>query len=224
MVGALDDLNVDSSPVAYSPDGRIVALRSQDSVTLVDLARPSAPAVLAELPSGWEHVGTPVFSPDGRTLAAGVSPPPSSGRNSAVVLWDITNPARAQQLATVPTPDRVHTDVLAFAPDGRTLAAGIRFGRVMLWDVTDRTAPVHVSVTNRTTRQVSVLRFSPDARTLAVANAKIERDGGVALWDYSELNAVRTDPAAFACAIAGRGLTAAEWRRYVPELPYRRSC
>jgi WD40 repeat protein len=180
--------------------------------------------VLAELPSGWEHVGTPVFSPDGRTLAAGVSPPASSDRNSAVVLWDITNPARAQQLATVPTPGRVHTDVLAFAPDGRTLAAGIRFGPVMLWDVTDRTAPVHVSVTNRTTRHVSVLRFSPDARTLAVASDKIDGDGGVALWDYSELNAVRTDPAAFACAITGRGLTAKEWARYVPELPYRRSC
>ncbi len=46
----------------------------------------------------------------------------------------------------------------------------------------------------------------------------------VPLWDYSALTALRTDPAGHACAIAGRGLTAEEWARYVPELPYRGSC
>jgi hypothetical protein len=44
------------------------------------------------------------------------------------------------------------------------------------------------------------------------------------LWDHSPLNDLRADPVAHACAIAGRGLTAEEWARYIPELPYRRSC
>jgi hypothetical protein len=27
-----------------------------------------------------------------------------------------------------------------------------------------------------------------------------------------------------ACALSGRGLTADEWNRYIPELPYRATC
>jgi WD40 repeat protein len=71
---------------------------------------------------------------------------------------------------------------------------------------------------------VSALSFSPDGHTLAVASDKEYAGGGVALWDYSQLKAVRADPVAYACAVTGRGLNAEEWTRYVPELPYRRTC
>jgi len=49
-------------------------------------------------------------------------------------------------------------------------------------------------------------------------------DATVTLWNYAKLNSLRADPATYACAIAGRGLTAGEWARYIPEFPYRRAC
>jgi WD40 repeat protein len=224
VIGTLDAPTLYRAPVAFSPDGRIAAVPNEGTVTLVDVSRPSAPAALAQLPSGWEAVKGLAFSPDGRTLAAGVLSSAGHDVNSTVMLWDVTRLGGAQHLATMPTPVGAFADVLAFAPDGRTLAAGVRSATVMLWDVTDRTAPIHVAVAKGSYSHVSTLRFSPDARTLAVAGDKDLTDGAVALWDYSELNAVRADPVAFACAVTGRGLNADEWARYVPELPYRRSC
>jgi hypothetical protein len=44
------------------------------------------------------------------------------------------------------------------------------------------------------------------------------------MWDYSALKNVRDHSDRYACAIAGRGLNADEWARYIPELTYRRTC
>jgi hypothetical protein len=46
----------------------------------------------------------------------------------------------------------------------------------------------------------------------------------VLAWDLIPLNQLRADPSRTACAIAGRGLSKDEWARYIPELPYRRTC
>jgi hypothetical protein len=64
--------------------------------------------------------------------------------------------------------------------------------------------------------------FGRDGRTLAVGGT--DPRAAVTLWSYTQLNSLRADPARHACAITGRGLTAAEWARHVPEFPYRRTC
>jgi WD40 repeat protein len=144
--------------------------------------------------------------------------------------------------------------VVAFTPDGRTLATGGHEGKVVLWDLrTGRQlgAPLvgHLS-------GVASSAFSPDGRMLATV------DGEAILWDVaahrqlgpalpirsqgphtvaflpggsqlavaSPSGAVLmwdVNPASWrarACAVAGRALTRAEWDEFLPGRPYQAGC
>jgi WD40 repeat protein len=166
------------------------------------------------------------FSPDGRSLV--------SAAGSSAMLWDVTDRLRPHRLAMLPgNNDRVGS--VAFTPDGRTVAIGDIVAKVTLWDTADPARPLRLASMNGTFRhetktrnysQIRGLAFRSDGRTLAVtgqAPTRFERPD-IALWDYRKLNSVRADPARTACSLTGRGLTAAEWARYIPEIKYRRSC
>jgi WD40 repeat protein len=64
------------------------------------------------------------------------------------------------------------------------------------------------------------MAFAPDGRTLVVGDG----DPTVRLWDLSDLNTLCDHATERACSITGRGLDAEEWVRYVPGLPYQRTC
>ena len=66
---------------------------------------------------------------------------------------------------------------LAFARDGRTLAAGLEDKTVRLWDVT---TGKELAVLRGHTDGVRSVAFSPDGRTLACG----DRDGAVKLWSW----------------------------------------
>ncbi len=68
------------------------------------------------------------------------------------------------------------------------------------------------------------MTFRRDGRTLAVTEQSSGRTPTVTLWSAGKLAGLRADPARYACAIAGSGLTAGEWARFVPEIGYRRTC
>ncbi len=136
------------------------------------------------------------FSPDGKTLAAGISRgegPAGSFREGGigVVLWDV---AARRRLADVPLPvkEGVVEDV-AFSPDGGTLAAGFsgvgRGSGVVLWDVARarRLADVPLPVKEGGVYDVA---FSPDGETLAAGFNG--RGSGVVLWDAAARGAWRT--------------------------------
>jgi WD40 repeat protein len=57
-------------------------------------------------------VGRVVFNPDGKRLA-------TAGNDKVVRVWDVES---GQELGVLPSPDRV--TVVAFGPDGKSLAAG----------------------------------------------------------------------------------------------------
>ena len=72
------------------------------------------------------------------------------------------------------------------------------------------------TLTDSGSKNVNLVAFSPDGKTLATGGP-----GGTALWDVSYL----TDPLARLCAQAGGSLTPADWSRYVQAgTPYQNAC
>ncbi|BBH70757.1 hypothetical protein ACTI_74420 [Actinoplanes sp. OR16] len=196
--------------VAFSADGDTMAVAAGYNVSLWNLTDREAPVRHAEIALGTTTFAA-AFSPDGRTLAVG------AGWSGQATLFDIADLAQPHRLATIQGTDST-VSRLAFSPDGHTLAtAGISEAR--LWEVTDRSFPVRFATLANPQLKTRELAFSPDGHTLAAAGSR-----SVSLWDYSVPRDLLSEPSGYACAITGRGLTAEEWSRYIPELPYRRTC
>jgi WD40 repeat protein/DNA-binding SARP family transcriptional activator/KaiC/GvpD/RAD55 family RecA-like ATPase len=228
---------VDSPPfsLAFSPDDRLLAVgSSEDRVTLVDTERATVSPAHRLGRAGFVGV---TFRPDGRQLVA-------TNAIGGASMLDLT--AAEPVPERIPGTD-AEVSVVAFSADGRLAATGGLHGTIQFRDprtfeplgapVTvgsgvvltlafspDSRLLVGVDLTNRArlidvaTRQpvgdplpaVPVdLSFSPDSTLLALPATST-----TALWDL--------DPAAWrqrACEIAGRNLTPAEMREYLPDDP-----
>jgi WD40 repeat protein len=138
--------------VRLSPDGRLAA----SSEAAFD-TRTGAKHVLPGSPFGLG--GTPVFSPDGRLMAA-------TARDTRV--WEL---AAGRVLADLPGGS---TDHAAFSPDGRRFAWALQ-DRLVVWDFVGRKTVTEWPVPDAA---VGPVAFSPDGRTLATGHA----DGTILLW------------------------------------------
>jgi WD40 repeat protein len=98
--------------LAFSPDGRILAVGSWEGVVRL-LMLPSCDQ-FAVLVGHKRAVTSLSFSPDGRTLA-------SVSDDSTVRLWHV---ATRREVAKLPRGDSIGDSSLAFSPDGRALAVG----------------------------------------------------------------------------------------------------
>jgi WD40 repeat protein len=92
------------------------------------------------------------------------------------------------------------------------LATAADDGTVRLWDLPARKEVAVLPGHSTTHPQVALSR---DGRTLAAVGA----DTRVLLWDL-DVDSWR----ARLCALAGRNLRGEEWREFLPDRPYRRTC
>ena len=109
-------------PIAYSGDGRWVAIPGQASAVLVD--RRDGKRMRA--PNHDGRVSCLAFSPDGRLIATGAN-------DNFVRIWDIEN----QELFAEPIDHQEWIDRLGFSSDGRALVVTTRSGNTF-WDLSDR--------------------------------------------------------------------------------------
>lgn len=160
------------SSVAFSGDGRLLALGGHKYIKVFDLT--VMKEILTLTARDWE-ITTVTFSPDNKMLAS-----VNGAGDDTVTLWDLTTGKKLKVLSG-------HQDyvmAVAFSPDGRTLASGSLDGTVKLWDLA-------AGEEMKTFGYVSIatsLAFSPDGRTLAANSHPLgDPDGNnlVRLWDVA---------------------------------------
>ncbi|MFC7586486.1 WD40 repeat domain-containing protein [Nonomuraea antimicrobica] len=164
----------------FTRDGTTVVTMSKDhAVRLWDTAsRRQIGAPIVHPGPGCVGGAAAAISPDGRTLAVACF--------RTVLFWDVSTRRQAdvplEIKASAETLDSVR--VLAFSPDGRTLAAGSYEGTVRLLDVAARRQigdPLGRPDRKTGGRAVNALAFTPDGKRLVSAGA----DGTARLWDLS---------------------------------------
>jgi WD40 repeat protein len=211
-LASVDGLGIVTRTVAFSPDGKILALPGRTWLDLYDMTSPSAPHRLSP-----EHnmIGNDeaAFNPDGKTLAA------DGGAAGAAALWDVTTPSRPRRVADLASQSRRLTGI-GFHPGGNLLTTAGQDGAAILWVLADPARPVSAATLRAHTDSLTGAAFSPDGRLLATAS----KDGTAVVWNIGGLPDVAADPTRLACDIAGPGLTPEEWERYLPGLPYQRPC
>jgi WD40 repeat protein len=152
--------------VAFSPDGRLLAFGSVNTVRVWDAATGKQTATPAgpQNPSGHGLA----FSPDGRYLAL-------ADEELRLKLWDAAT-GRQRVFASRQDPYWTSGD-LAFTPDGRRLASA-NGNEVKVWDVD---AGQEVCTLHGHTKFVTRLAFSPDGQRLVSGGL----DETLRIWDVN---------------------------------------
>ncbi|MFK4070020.1 hypothetical protein [Streptomyces sp. NPDC029674] len=184
--------------LALRPGGRLLVTASGQAVALPGGRRPP----------GVRNPGRDLvlaFSRDGRHLATG----DASGRT---VLWSGDLRHRLGVLSAG-SADRF-VSALAFSRDGDVLAVGFEDGLVGLFDTATRRrigAPLLLTSGDR----VRALAFGDEGDRLHVAGEHTPPQS----YDLSPERAART-----VCRRVADGLSPADWRRHLPDLPYQETC
>jgi WD40 repeat protein/DNA-binding SARP family transcriptional activator len=228
-----------AAAVAFSPDGRTLAIGRSDGIdALYDVRTGRQKGKLVGAGSTVDID----FSPDGKLLA-------SASLTGTATLWDVARRSRVADL-----PGAVAAFAVRFSPSGKLVAVGDSSGAVVLWDV-----PSGRRVTEPLVGHGGgVTSLDLDAHGRLVTSSD---DGRLRLWDVATRKLIgaplpgsntggsvhffpdgkhilgvfqsgsgvvwNVDPAAWetqACRIAHRNLTRSEWHDFLPERGYRTVC
>jgi WD40 repeat protein len=174
-----------ANAVVFSPAGQIMVVAQHGGPWLFDVANPAHPVHVATLrvpPVGGiqdPQVTTLAFSPDGATIAAGISTSASSSAG-LVLLWNMSTHAITRVI-----PETAGTDSLAFTPDGRSLAVGTFDAGIELWDVARRARTAVLQAGNPTGSISGAVAVSPDGRTIAFGAQTGTNTYAIKLWSLA---------------------------------------
>lgn len=160
--------------IAFSPNGRTLAVSSNNEIVFWDPSTGERKAMLTEK-GGFYYL---LFSPDGHTLAA--------RSESGIHLWNIdpTDIQKSELRYTI-TGYGWEVNSIAFSPDGKSLASGYRRKNIKLWDVSTGQLK-KVFKGHRYPLWVQSIAFSPNGDTLASLSISIQSSAHKAeilLWD-----------------------------------------
>jgi WD40 repeat protein len=184
--------------VDYSRGGKLVASGLDGVATVWDPTRALAVAHLGGQTA--DYVAR--FSPNGKQVAVGDS-------TGAVVLWDV---ARGKRIGTPLTGHNGGVLGIAYSPDGKLLVTASGDGKLRLWDLAQHKL---IGEPLPGTTGGSAVEFFPDGKRVF----GMWSSGTGIIWDVDP-----ADWAARACSVANRNLTRAEWKRFLPNVRYRRIC
>ena len=199
--------------VMFSPDDHMLVALTANMLLSWDISDPSRPVELPEQHLSQGSVfADGAFSAEGTLLAAEDS-------EGVLWLWHVAHDRLTSQ-AILQNQDATVTAV-AFSPDGRTLAvaglldANIFDPAINLWDVANPGGPrLEAQWAQPNDDHVDALGFSPGGEVL-VAEGQYD----INLWSTNPAQIVQN-----LCASAGDTITPAQWKEYIPGLPYRPPC
>jgi WD40 repeat protein/serine/threonine protein kinase/DNA-binding SARP family transcriptional activator len=187
----------------FSPDGReLAALGCCESGSTIEVwdVRSGADLFSPRLDAQATSIA---FSYDGRVLGAGTA-------DGKIVLWDAHD---GRQIGSPLVVGGATSDIfqISFSPDGRLLGVSSGDGTTTLWDLRSRkrlgnTFPVDAA-------WVTDSYISPSGEFV------IDNEWDTALWPTDLRTWID-----FACKVAGRDLTRAEWADLLPNRPYQHVC
>ena len=156
--------------IAFSPDGKFLAAAGQDTVAQV--WNVSERKMIWEFPKA-KGGGDP-------TIAIHPSKPILAVAWKDVRFWNLQN---GSQIHLLTEPLDQHVQSVAFSPNGKWIALGMRSGRVYLWNLI---SGQQSQVFEEHSDSVLALRFSHDSNLLVSGS----KDNRIALYDLPRMQAV----------------------------------
>ena len=159
--------------IAFSPTGELLASAGSGKLVLWDVVSG------VKINSLETSYGQFAFSPDGDQIA--------TVRNE-VKMWDIRNPKKIVEIATLPF-DEAHkvkdwACAVAISPDGKWIAAGYSNGTINVWGLDTKQ---FVKTLETSFYDMDYLKFSPNTSFLYVGGKEWKNHGsqGYIMWDLS---------------------------------------
>ncbi|MEU0882319.1 hypothetical protein ABZ345_27220 [Lentzea sp. NPDC005914] len=190
--------------LAFSRDSHHLVTRGDhgEFVQLWDIAEPANPREIRVLETKDDPVESVLFGPGDDHVVTG------SG-SGLITVWRVDG----TRVATVSG----HVGgvfALAPHPDGRMIASAGQAGEVVLWDVSDPSRPLEVSVLRSGARLgVASIAFSPDGALLGGADATRTTIWSIDVPRLLEKLCADSPP-----------IPETVWRQYLPDIPYDPPC
>jgi WD40 repeat protein/class 3 adenylate cyclase/energy-coupling factor transporter ATP-binding protein EcfA2 len=186
----------------FSPDGRnVAALACCASRSTVATWNARTGRELFETRSLTNHATAIAYSPDSRLLSVGTE-------DGHVVFWDARTGIAAGQALHVSSGNVAQ---ISFSPDATMMVVSSYDGSTTLWDLHSRTQ-IGGSFPERP-NTITQPVFEPNGKLL------IQYNSDAAQWPTNVGSWER-----FACQVAGRDITRAEWHAILPTRPYIHVC
>jgi WD40 repeat protein len=171
--------------IAISGDGNWLFSHSVEAIRRIDLASGAVQRAFAKpgVSASWQRFA---LSPDDRVIAAAhygaVGAPATEYSGSQVKLLDAATGKLIRALGTHSRKETVTT--VAFAPDGRMVAAGGNDGTAQVWEVS--TGRLLYTLRPSGTERMYWIKFSPDSRLIATSGS-----AGLDIWESATGKLIR---------------------------------